>query len=122
MGDHFCPKTLTSLLDILPSETWRKGDISGNNSKRAKKYDCWQFSTGDQNVYDINDSLKVIYEKFVDKKKMIKEFVVENKLDVSLDIKIEMNKDQTPAVYFEKEILDFLHWIEAIIDIDMYII
>lgn len=120
MGDNFDPDLLTKELSIIPSESWRKGELS-KNLHTTKTYDCWIYETGYKITDDVNDLLNIIHSVFDDKKHQIK--VIANKfdLDISLDIIIKMENGDTPALYFGKNIIDFVHYLDAEIDVDMYI-
>ena len=120
MGKNFNPDIISYQLGIKPNEKWRMNEKSAKYGA-IRKYDCWLYKTGYKEVYDVNDLLKDIYSVFYEKRIKIKELVKKINLEISLDIIIKMNNNDTPALYFEKEIIDFLHSINAKIDVDMYI-
>lgn len=120
MGDNFNPDIITNELGIEAKEKWRQNEKSKNYGV-IQKYDCWLYKTGYKDVYDVNDLLKDIYSIFNEKRIQIKKLIEKNNLEISLDIIIKMKNNDTPALYFDKEIIDFIHSINAKIDIDMYI-
>lgn len=120
MGDNFEPNFLTSELSIKPSKKWKKGEES-KKFNTSKTYNCWMYETGYKQTDDINDLLKIIYSIFNKKRNKIKEITEKLKLDIALDIIIKMTEGDTPALYFEKNIIDFVHYLGAEIDIDLYI-
>ena len=121
MGEDFDPKIISHELSIDASETWRKGDVSSEYNT-IKKYDCWLYEMGYNEIVDINDLLKPLYLKFIQKSLKLRELVDRYDLNISLDIVIKMYNNFTPALYLDKKIIDLLYHIKAEVDIDMYIV
>ena len=52
---------------------------------------------------------------------IIKEICKENNGEVCFEIVPIFEKDNLPAIYFEKRFLNIVNYLDAVIDIDMYL-
>ncbi|WP_211655806.1 DUF4279 domain-containing protein [Planococcus alpniumensis] len=127
IGDQFPLEEITEELAIQPTETYLKEEIlneftapSSSEVRRRRETD-WTLSTGYQKSYDINDQLKSLLISFEEKQQDL--ILLKEKYGLSylfmIVIKIENNKK--PAMYLEKDIIDFASKIEAEIHFDLYI-
>lgn len=120
LGDDFEPDTITNKLVINPNEYWKIGDtIKNKNFKR--KYSCWSISTGYEESLDINEQLKKILLKISDKKDVLKEIRELLTLEYRLDIIINIEGNEKPAIYLDSETIEFANDIKAEFDFDLYI-
>lgn len=127
IGDQFPLEEITEELAIQPTETYLKEETlneftapSSSEVRRRRETD-WTLSTGYQKSYDINDQLKSLLISFEEKQQDL--ILLKEKYGLSylfmIVIKIENNKK--PAMYLEKDIIDFASKIEAEIHFDLYI-
>ena len=65
----------------------------------------------------IDDLLKMLEGKL----QIIKKICEENNGEVCFEIVPIFEKDNLPAIYFEKRFLNIVNYLDAVIDIDMYL-
>jgi len=127
IGDHFQPEKITEELAIQPTETYVKGDIIKKTSTttasvvRRRVETDWTLSTGYQKSADINDQLKPLLRSLEGKEKNLIRLKEEYELTYIFMIVIEIENNEKPAMYFEKDIINFASTIDAEIQFDLYI-
>lgn len=131
LGDEFPLEVVTDTLGIEPTETYKKGDIiertnnpnliSTSNKIRRRKETDWTLSTGYQESYDINMQLNTILKPLEGKTKELKQLKEEYSLEFLFMIVIQVENNETPAMYLQKNIIDFASIIQAEIHFDLYI-
>lgn len=120
MGEDFDIQEVTEMLDISPSETWRKGDFV-RNTKRLRTYTAWIYNTEvleTLNICALTEQINLIFSPKVDKIAFLKK---EYDLDISIDFIVVVENDDPPSIYFESDFIKFASKIGAQFDIDMYI-
>lgn len=128
-GDEFPLEIVTDVLGIEPTETYKKGDIIESSSNpnlvstkiRRRKETDWTLSTGYQESYDINNQLNPILKSLEGKTEELKQLKKKFGLEFLFMIVIEVEKDEKPAMYLQKNIIDFSSIIQAEIQFDLYI-
>ncbi|WP_038705407.1 DUF4279 domain-containing protein [Planococcus sp. PAMC 21323] len=127
VGNHFQPEKITEELAIQPTETHVKGDIikktsttTSSGTRRWVETD-WTLSTGYQESPDINDQLKPLLRSLEGKEKNLIRLKEEYELTYIFMIVIEIENNEKPAMYFEKDIINFASTIDAEIQFDLYI-
>lgn len=63
----------------------------------------------------------LIERQFEDKISILKNYIKAKKLDVAIEIVIEIVDNEVPSLYFDKRIIRICDELEAEIDIDMYV-
>lgn len=116
-GNEMSHEDVTDLIGIKPTQTWKKGDTG--KYKALLQYDLWCFTLGYEKTNDVNDLLERVFQTFDSKTEAIKKLSDECGYDVSIDIVIEMDKSNLPALYFSKKIIKFFNELGAEIDIDL---
>ncbi|KWW21932.1 hypothetical protein AS888_05470 [Peribacillus simplex] len=128
-GDEFALEVVTDILSIEPTKTYKKGDIIEkiNNPNlvstkiRRRKETVWTLSTGYQESYDINNQLNTILKSLEGKTKELKQLKEKYSLEFLFMIVIQVENDEKPAMYLQKNIIDFSSLIQAEIHFDLYI-
>ncbi|RRN71278.1 DUF4279 domain-containing protein [Peribacillus simplex] len=128
-GDEFPLEVVTDILGIEPTKTYKKGDIIEkiNNLNlvstkiRRRKETDWILSTGYQESYDINNQLNTILKSLEGKTKELKQLKEKYSLEFLFMIVIQVENDEKPAMYLQKNIIDFASLIQAEIHFDLYI-
>ncbi|MGE7662878.1 DUF4279 domain-containing protein [Peribacillus sp. NPDC097197] len=126
-GEDFPVDIITNVLDMEPTKIYNKGDVINHpnlvstTSKRRKHTD-WILSTGYQESYDINDQLNLILKSLVGKTEELNQLKKKYDLEYLFMIVIEIVNDEKPAMYLEKNMIDFSSRIQAEIQFDLYII
>jgi hypothetical protein len=119
-GDDFHPQDITDKIGIQPTEYWKKGDnVPGKLITR--KNTCWRLSTGYQESLDINEQISHIMELFQGKSSGINELISSYNLEIMISVVINIENNQKPAMYFNRQTIEFINLIKAEVDIDLYV-
>jgi hypothetical protein len=121
IGDSINPDVITSELNILPTNTWRKGDPLPRNKLKTRLESVWEYSTGYTVCNDVAILLESIIKKFTPLIGDIKELKEKHSLIIKVFIVIHIENSEVPAQYYDKQVLEFLHNINAELDVDLYI-
>lgn len=121
IGDDFDIDVVSEQLDIKPSYYYKKGDKIENRAIKRKET-CWSISSGYEISLDINNQLEKILSLIKCKRNMLKKLRERFQLDYSFSIVIRVEKNQSPAIYLEKEAIEFANDIKADFDFDLYIL
>lgn len=125
MGDAFDPALVTRALAVQPTEVWRKGDCVYNNQGKCttlRQYTNWGYKTTTLETLYINEPIQILQETFEDKVDSLLELKKQHNLSFSIDIVIEVENNEPPAMCLEGFILEFAAALHARIDMDMYIL
>ncbi|ADY22470.1 DUF4279 domain-containing protein [Bacillus paranthracis] len=128
-GDIFPVEAITDALNIEPTRTYKKGDIVArrdnpnlvSTKKLYRKKTDWNLSTGYQESYDINNQLYVILKSLEEKTEPLKQLKKKYDLEFLFMVVIQIENNESPAMYLQKDILDFASSIQAEIHFDLYI-
>ena len=126
-GEDFPVDIITDVLGMEPTKTFNKGDVIhhpnlvSTTSKRRKHTD-WVLSTGYQESYDINDQLDLLLVSLGGKTEELNQLQKKYDLEYLFMIVIEIVNDEKPAMYLEKNMIDFSSLIQAEIQFDLYIV
>jgi transposase len=112
------PKEITSRIGIRPTKTWRKGDQI-QKSLLKFKHDGWSISTK-ENDGDIGLHIKQLMDQLKPHKTKLKKIIKDLNLDAELSCVVFTEEDDRPAIYFKRNVIEFLAELGADIDIDLY--
>ncbi|TKH15743.1 DUF4279 domain-containing protein [Bacillus wiedmannii] len=129
-GDIFPVEAITEALSIEPTRTYKKGGVVArrNNPNLVstkiiyRKETDWTLSTGYQESYDINNQLHVILKSLEGKTEQLKYLKNKYSLEFLLMVVIQVENNESPAMYLQKGIIDFASSIQAEIHFDLYIL
>ena len=105
--NNFDVYKIERILNIKPSDCKRKNETRMspfNKNKHLEGY--WSLVTDTFEELDIKPVIDDLLRKLEGKLEIIKEICKENNL---------------PAIYFEKRFLNIVNYLDAVIDIDMYL-
>ncbi|RXZ79055.1 DUF4279 domain-containing protein [Paenibacillaceae bacterium] len=120
IGDHFSLEHVTNTLEIVPTETHIKGELTKHNLIRSNT--CWRLSTGYEFSEDINDQLQKVLKVLNGKESKLAELkkdVINIEFMVVIVIKIFDN--DKPAIYFDESTVQQVNDLGASIHFDYYI-
>lgn len=82
----------------------------------------WSLETGFEDSFDINVQLLKLLKDMRIKQDILNEIMIKFNLNINIIISIVIycSKEGSPAIYLEKETIQFLSQIDAMIDIDIY--
>lgn len=129
VGDEFPLDTVTIAFGIEPTNTHKKGDVIERSDNphlvstkiRYRKETDWTLSTGYQESYDINNQLNVILKFLEEKTEQLKYLKEKYGLEFLFMVVIQVENNESPAMYLRKDIIDFASLIQAEIHFDLYI-
>ncbi|MGN5651422.1 DUF4279 domain-containing protein [Bacillus sp. Brlt_9] len=128
-GDIFPVEAITEALSIKPTRTYKKGDVVARRDNPNlvstktlyRKETDWILSTGYQESYDINNQLHIILKSLEGKAEQLKHLKKKYSLEFLFMIVIQVENNESPAMYLQKEIINFASLIQAEIHFDLYI-
>ncbi|MEB9505982.1 DUF4279 domain-containing protein [Bacillus anthracis] len=129
IGDIFPVEAITDALSIEPTRSYKKGDVVArhDNSNLVstktlyREETAWTLSTGYQQSYDINNQLYVILKSLEEKTEQLKQLKKKYDLQFLFMVVIQVENNESPAMYLQKDIIDFASSIQAEIHFDLYI-
>ncbi|MGL5086155.1 MAG: DUF4279 domain-containing protein, partial [Clostridium sp.] len=119
IGEKFEPQEITKRLLIKPNEYYMKGDKSVRDFER--KECCWSINTGYIDTLYVSEVIDKLIYKLSNKVDIIVDLKKEYDLICKFFIVINIVDDEKPAIYLDKNIIEFANTIEAEFDFDMYI-
>lgn len=120
-GEDFDPNYITEQLDVIPTETYLKGEPIKNRNRLVRKETSWSISTGYEPSYDINEQLGKIMFSLENKMDKLVELNNNHLLKMLFMIVIKIENNEIPAMYFRKDFIQFASNINAEIGFDPYI-
>ncbi|MGF9769245.1 DUF4279 domain-containing protein [Bacillus albus] len=128
-GDIFPVEAITDALSIEPTRTYKKGDVVAKRDNPNlvstkplyREETAWTLSTGYQQSYNINNQLHVILKSLDGKTEQLKHLKKKYSLEFLFMIVIQVKNNESPAMYLQKNIIDFASSIQAEIHFDLYI-
>lgn len=120
IGEDYDIGIITEKLDIEPSEYYKKGDKIGNKEMRRKET-CWSITSGYEVSLDINNQLEKIVNLIKPKRSTLINLMEQFNLEYKFIIVIRIENNQLPAIFLEREVIEFANDIKAEFDFDMYI-
>lgn len=129
-GDIFLPDKITNLIKVHPTNFWIKGDpiplqkglFRTDNKVPIRQESAWEFSMGFIKTLDIETVLDQFEKVFENKISILKDYIQEHKLEISLNIIVEIVDEETPSIHFNKRIIKLCEDLGAEIDIDIYLL
>ncbi|WP_428740030.1 DUF4279 domain-containing protein [Sulfurimonas sp.] len=108
---------VTSLLNMQPTKNVQKGDLITKKGTRVYKYNIWSYEIILNNLEHIEVAFEKIIELFKHKKNELISLGKEYDLEISVSGYL---KDGMPSIHFTHDSIDFIHAINAEVDIDIY--
>lgn len=88
---------------------------------KGKYVNRWVWSTRKYKTCYVEKVLGKVLEHFSGKRDVLQTIKRDLDASITLEIVIEMNKRQVPALVINEEVVEFVNAIEGCIDVDMYI-
>ncbi|MFT4143586.1 MAG: DUF4279 domain-containing protein [Mobilitalea sp.] len=118
-GDEFNPDIISKELQIEPNECWKKGDKVKNRSV-LRDFSCWNYKIKYEESLDVNNQLIPLIDKIKSNKNKLIEMKKHQNLDYKINIVIQIENNEKPAIYLNSESIEFANSINAEFDIDLY--
>lgn len=119
LGDKFSLDDVTRTLIIEPTSTHLKGDTVRNH---VRKETDWTLSTGYQESYDINEQLNPLLNQLELKINELLEIKRLYNVSFMFMVVIQIENNESPAMYLGSRIINFACAINAEIHFDFYVL
>ncbi len=123
-GDFFDPDELSHILSLEPDLAYRNGDIfysQYGSQQLTRKECCWEISIGPLESMDVAEPFSFLKAKLAEKPSQIASYLNTNNLHSKLVILLIVENSEVPALYFDREDIDFLHSLRSELDCDIYV-
>ena len=120
ISEDFDIDLLTIKLGIEPTQSYYKGDIIPRIN-RTREESIWRIETEYNESLDINDEVLKLMEKLYGKEEILKDLKNKHNLKYSICVVINVENNQTPAIYLTEEVIDLFSLIGIYFEIDLYI-
>ncbi|AJY73852.1 hypothetical protein VN24_03520 [Paenibacillus beijingensis] len=117
-ADDFSIDDVSNVLQKDPSDFTIKGQ---QGKFTVAKETSWNIYTPMSESLDVNQQLGELLSILRPKKVQLLELKDKYQLNYLFSIIIKIKNNQTPAIYFEHDIIEFAHDIKAEFDIDLYV-
>lgn len=119
-GDGVDPRTITSAVQLEPSQTWRKGDVIGNSTMRQKQ-DGWRIATERRDAIDLGGELDVLLKRIKSHVGQLREVCDRFKLAAEFECIVHVTGD-VPSMHFTNDAIETISELGAAVDIDLYLL
>lgn len=121
-GENFDLDRITQELEIQPTEQWIKGEQIPNRNKKIVRVDtCWSYSLGEEVSLDMNNQLIKLLELLSPKKNKLLELKKMFNIEFLILVIINVENDNKPTISIKTPAVEFLHYINAELDVALYI-
>ncbi|MBC2259867.1 DUF4279 domain-containing protein [Listeria booriae] len=120
IADMFDLDEFSTAIGMTPDESWLKGEKI-KNTNRTKLETCWTICVPYKESFDVNDQLNEFLQRMGDLADRLGQIREDFKVEYLISILITIKENMSPAIYFEKEFLDFLSKSGTTFDIDLSI-
>lgn len=118
-GDYFDPDEVSRLLQIEPIELILRGSV-GNDRKIPSKKTSWTISTKKEESYDVDEQTQKVLSSILNEKNELREIKTKWYVSFILEIIVEVEIGEKPALHYTKNTIKFLGEIGAETYIDLY--
>ncbi|WP_041234004.1 DUF4279 domain-containing protein [Cylindrospermum stagnale] len=116
-GFDYNPDEITSILGILPTKTWKIGDVIGKGLLRRKK-NGWVLKSQLEQSADLESHIKDVLARLQPSWEKLIEICSQYYTEISCVI--YCYDPQSPVIHFNKQIIKSVFEINAEIDVDYY--
>jgi hypothetical protein len=120
IGKELDPEEITAKTGIIPTKTWRVGDLINLRAKLRKKHSGWSVYSSVEKTADLEEHLKSILALLQRGWLPLVELSKCYKAEIACVI--YYRSGSVPAIHFDKSIIDKVHQLNAEIDVDFYVL
>jgi hypothetical protein len=117
-GVEFTHQALTERIGLIPVEHWNKGDIIGT---KPSIWSFWEIMVDYKETLNLDHQLKKLHEIIKDKIPELIKIKREYNPHFTVVIVVKIENQETPSMHFHQWFIEFLHEIDAEVDIDTYV-
>ncbi|KIL51116.1 DUF4279 domain-containing protein [Jeotgalibacillus campisalis] len=121
-AEDFSLEEITARLGISPTLTYKKGDLIHHmegSSPSFQRSTRWHYGTEEES-FDVKVQLDKVLSMLHGKEEVIKTVKTELNAACKIVIVIYMEEGITPGLYLDLPQINFIHSIQAEVDVDLY--
>jgi Domain of unknown function (DUF4279) len=118
-GDDLNPNQVTSMLGIIPTKTWLRGDIKNHRTNAVHEYGCWKICT-DESGASLEKHVELLMRKISIHNETIVSFADEKSCEIELSVIVKVTED-SPDISLSRAAIKWLCGLKASLDIDTYL-
>ena len=123
LTDFKClPEEITSILGIMPTKTWKIGDLISPRGRRYYEFNGWRLQSELQDSAELEEHVVSVLTKLQPSRKALIELCSQYDSEISCVIYASDRDEQVPAIHFEPSIVKKISELNAAIDVDMYLL
>ena len=111
---------ISSILGISPYDAKKKDETRVNPITKDKNPGYWTIRSDTLCDYDLKNTTNNLLNKIKNKLSLIKNLCQSNDGKVMFDFVINFCANEAPAIYFERDFLEIVHYLNAEIQFDLY--
>jgi hypothetical protein len=128
-GDLLNPTEFSKVVDIQPTSYWFKDDVirqihnpnTGEITDLKRKETCWEYSYEYIDTLFFGDISDLFVKQFTPNINEISDYISKNNLETKIYVVVEIENNETPALFFESSFLNLTSKMKGEIDMDLYI-
>lgn len=111
---------LSNLIGIQPTNVQRKKDTRINPITKENNPGFWSLKTKTFCEYDVTIATDNLLNQIKEKIQLIKMLCEKNQGEVVFDVVVSFYTNEVPAIYFERDFIELVHYLNAEIQLDLY--
>jgi hypothetical protein len=119
-GQDFSPETVTRLLGVSPTKTWRLGDAV-QKTLIKRKHDGWEFSIPQQTGLDLEEKLCSLLDIFESHRQSLFEVCDRFRLDVEIACAMYVT-DEAPIMHLSSRTMKRMAALNTDLDMDLILL
>ncbi|MDG5472041.1 DUF4279 domain-containing protein [Jeotgalibacillus sp. ET6] len=122
-AEDFSLEDVTARLSISPTLTYKKGDLIHHmegSSPRLQRSTRWHYGTEEEESIDVKVQLDRVLSMLHGKEDVINALKEELNAACTIGIVIYIEEGTTPGLHLDLPQLNFIHSIQAEVDVDLY--
>jgi len=129
-GDLLNPIEFSKIAGVQPTAYWFKNDVIRQINSPSieditylkRKETCWEYSYGYIHTLFFDDISDLFVKQFAPNINTISDYVNKNNLQTKIYVVVEIEDNETPALYFENNFLNLILKMNGEIDMDLYVV
>ena len=118
-GLDFDSQNITDKLGIIPTKTWKIGDLIHPKGTIKRKHNGWVIESNLSKDNEIEDHIKSLFEELRPVWGVLQE--ISNNYDLEISC-VVYTDGEVPSIHLDQEIINKSQQINAEIDVDLYVL
>jgi len=117
-GLDFDPEEITTKVGLIPTKTWKAGDLINPKATVCRKENGWSLKSELDESIDLEDHVRYLLQKL--EPGWLPLIEICKKYYAEINCVVYAAGNERPAIHFNKDIVDKAAKLNAEIDIDLY--